>query len=384
MTNKLKAAMIGGGQGAFIGAVHRKAMALDGQIDLVAGALSADPDRALASGRELGLSRIYPSWQAMLEAEQRLPPDERIDFVSIVTPNHTHFEIARAFAQAGFHIACDKPLCTTSDQARQLIAIAETQKLVFAVTYNYSGYPLVKQARHMVRSGALGDIRKVVVEYTQGWLSSPLERTGHKQAAWRADPATAGIGGAIADIGSHAEHLLHYITGLEIDSLCADLTTFIPGRLLDDDASILLRFKGGARGAILITQVAQGYENDLAIRIHGTSASLAWRQQDPNQLLFRPESGPDQVIRRGHPYLCPEAQAATRLPPGHPEGFIEAFANIYLASAAAIRSAHTRPPSAAIPDYPTVLDGARGVWTIEKCVQSSRSGSTWVGARFPA
>jgi predicted dehydrogenase len=384
--NVLRLGMIGGGRGAFIGEVHRKAAALDGQLALVAGAFSSDAERSRASGRELGLEdrRIYASWRQMLDGELALEASERIDAVSIVTPNATHFEIAHAFAAAGIHVVCDKPLCVSVDEARRLITIVEETGVVFGVTYNYSGYPLIKQMRHMVASGGIGQVRKVVVEYTQGWLASPLEQTGQKQAAWRQDPKTAGPGGAIADIGTHAEHLARYITGLELESLCADLTTFVPGRRLDDDAAILLRYQGGARGVLTCTQIAQGYENDLKIRIHGTDGSLAWRQESPNELVYRSASGPEQVLRHGQTYLCPEARLATRLPPGHPEGFLEAFANVYLGVAAAIRAkgGAAGAASGAALDHPTVYDGARGVWFIEKAVESSRSDRKWVDARW--
>lgn len=371
--------MIGGGRDAFIGAVHRKAAALDGQIDFIAGALSSNPDKALASGRDLGLpaDRNYPSWRAMLDAESKLPRDKRIDFVSIVTPNDTHFEIAAAFARAGFHIVCDKPLCHTSAQARELCDIVNQTGVVFAVTYNYSGYPLVKQARHMVRQGLLGNIRKVIVEYNQGWLATALEKSGQKQADWRTDPARSGAGGAIGDIGSHAEQLVSTITGLEVEAICADLTHFIPGRRLDDDANLLIRFKGGAKGVLIASQVEIGHENDLRIRIWGDKAGLEWRQENPNELWYKPDGQPVQLLRRGNAYLCDEAKAATRLPPGHPEAFFEAFANVYLGAAAAMR----KDPKASI-DFPTVYDGARGVHFIEKTVESAASDRKWTSAQW--
>lgn len=371
--------MIGGGRDAFIGAVHRKAAALDGQIDFIAGALSSNPDKALASGRDLGLpaDRNYPSWRAMLDAESKLPRDKRIDFVSIVTPNDTHFEIAAAFARAGFHIVCDKPLCHTSAQARELCDIVKQTGVVFAVTYNYSGYPLVKQARHMVRQGLLGTIRKVIVEYNQGWLATALEKSGQKQADWRTDPARSGAGGAIGDIGSHAEQLVSTITGLEVEAICADLTHFIPGRRLDDDANLLIRYKGGAKGVLIASQVEIGHENDLRIRLWGDRAGLEWRQENPNELWYKPDGQPVQLLRRGNAYLCDEAKAATRLPPGHPEAFFEAFANIYLGAAAAMRE----EPKPSI-DFPTVYDGARGVHFIEKTVESAASEHKWTPAQW--
>ena len=375
---RLRYAMVGGGRGAFIGAVHRKAMALDGQIDLVAGALSSTPERALASGRELGLdaARNHGDWEALLADELRRDPADRIDFVSIVAPNHVHYPVARAFVEAGFHVVSDKPLVHTSAQAADLVAAVARHGKVFGVTYNYTGYPLIRQAREMVRSGALGTIRKVVVEYNQGWLATHLE--GNKQAGWRADPGQGGIGGAIGDIGSHAENLVAAVTGLEVDSLCADLTAFVPGRVLDDDANVLLRYLGGARGVLVASQVVTGIENGLRLRVSGTKGTLEWLQEDPNQLLFSPHDAPRQVLTRSAPWLCEAARRACRLPPGHPEGFIEAFANVYLGVAAAIR-AHDAG-QAADPleaDHPDVEDGARGVRFIEAVVASAGSERKW-------
>jgi predicted dehydrogenase len=369
----LRYGMIGGGRDAFIGAVHRIAAALDHQAILTAGALSSSPEKALASGRDLGLStdRIYPSWQAMLDGETRRPAGDRIDFVSIVTPNHVHFEPANAFAKAGFHVVLDKPMVHSSAQAGALIQTVREFGVVFAVTYNYSGYPMVKHARHMVHSGALGSIRKVIVEYNQGWLASNLESSGQKQADWRTDPARSGLGGAIGDIGSHAEQLVSYITSLEIDSICADLTTFVAGRKLDDDANLLLRFKGGAKGVLIASQVEIGHENDLRIRIFGERGSIEWRQEDPNMLNHRPEGEPERVLRRGNGYLCDAAKSASRLPPGHPEAFFEAFANVYRNAIADIRSGRRDG------DYPKVEDGARGVRFIERTVASSKSDAKW-------
>ena len=378
---KLRYAMVGGGRGAFIGGVHRQAMALDGQMQLVAGALSSNPDKALASGRELGLAddRNHPSWQALLDDELRRPATERIDFVSIVTPNHLHYPVARAFAAAGINVVCDKPLVHTSEQARDLIAIAEKTGGVFAVTYNYTGYPLVRQARHMVASGQLGEIRKVVVEYHQGWLSTLLEGTGNKQADWRTDPARSGIAGSIGDIGSHAENLVATITGLEIETLCADLATFVPGRRLDDDGSVLLRYRNGARGVLLASQTAVGCENDLSIRVFGSQGSLSWRQEDPNRLLHAPLDAPPRILTRNGPGLCPAALKAARLPSGHPEGFLEAFTNLYAGVAEAIRA--RREGCALAPlegDFPRLADGARGVRFIERTVESARSEVKWL------
>lgn len=384
-THRLKMGMVGGGRGAFIGAVHRKACALDGEIEFVAGALSSDPQRAVESGKDLGLPerRNYPSWQAMLEGELALPPGERIDFVSIVTPNHVHYEPAKAFAAAGIHVVCDKPMVTSSEQARDLIEAVRKTGVVFCVTYNYSGYPMVKQARHMVQRGELGEIRKVIVEYNQGWLASALEKSGgagQKQADWRTDPERSGLGGAIGDIGSHAEQLVSYITGLELEAICADLTTFVEGRRLDDDANLLLRFVGGARGVLVASQVEVGQENDLRIRVWGTKGGLEWRQEEPDSLWHRPDGEPARLLRRGQPYLCDEAKRNTRLPPGHPEAFIEAFANVYMAAARVMRGAP--PLGGRDGDYPDVYDGARGVHFIEKTVESARSDRKWTDARW--
>jgi predicted dehydrogenase len=374
--------MVGGGRDAFIGTVHRKAAALDGEIEFVAGALSSKAEKALQSGRDLGLHdrRNYRSWEAMLEGESKLARGERIDFVSVVTPNDTHYQVARAFAAAGIHVVCDKPLVHTSQQARDLIATVKKAGVVFCVTYNYSGYPMVKQARHMVRAGDLGEIRKVIVEYNQGWLAGALEKTGQKQAGWRTDPARSGAGGAIGDIGSHAEQLVSYITGLQIEAICADLTTFVPDRRLDDDANLLIRYQGGARGVLVASQVEIGHENDLRIRIWGTKAGLEWRQEDPNSLWLKPDGGPIQLLKRGNGYLCEEAKRNTRLPPGHPEAFIEAFANVYLAAARDMRAPTPRGGRDA--DYPDVYDGARGVHFIEKTVESARSERKWTDARW--
>lgn len=371
--------MIGGGQGAFIGAVHRTAACLDHGVVFAAGCLSSTPERAMESGRLLGLpaSRTYATWQAMLEGESKLPEGERIDFVSIVTPNHVHHAPALAFTNAGFHVVCDKPLVHTSAQAEELRRAVAAKGTVFAVTYNYSGYPMVKHARHLVHTSTLGEVRKVVVEYNQGWLASRLEASGQKQADWRTDPARSGMGGAIGDIGSHAEQLASYITGLELAEICADLTTFVPGRQLDDDAAVLLRFRGGAKGVLMASQVEIGHENDLRIRVHGSKGTLAWRQEEPNHLVVIPEGGPEQVLRRGNAGLCDAAKAGTRLPPGHPEAFLEAFANVYNNACQAMRAGVGGIEAATRFDFPGVIDGARGVRFIERVVESARSDRKW-------
>lgn len=373
-SRKLRYAMIGGGRDAFIGAVHRHAIALDGQAELVAGALSSTPERARESGRALGLADAHnhASWQALLDAELARPAAERVDLVVIVTPTDTHFPIAQAFAEAGFHVVCDKPLTHTGAQATTLVETVARQGSVFGVTYNYTGYPMVRQAREMVRSGTLGRIRKVVVEYNQGWLATALEATGNKQASWRTDPARSGIAGALGDIGSHAENLVATVTGLQIEELVADLGALVPGRALDDDASMLLRFRGGARGVLVASQINAGLENDLRLRVSGENGTLEWRQEEPNRLVHHRREGPTEIFTRASPWLCEAARRAGRIPAGHPEGFIEAFANIYRGVFADIRArkgSTTADPLDA--DYPTVSDGARGVRFIECAVASS-------------
>lgn len=380
LNRKLKFGQIGGGRDAFIGAVHRRAAISDGFTEFVAGALSSDPGKAKLSGEDLLLppERNYGSWQEMLEKESALPEGERIDFVSIVTPNHVHFEPALAFVNAGFNVVLDKPMVHTSEQAQQLIEAVERQGVVFGVTHNYTGYPMVKEARHWVKSGKLGQIQRVVVEYPQGWLLRKIEEQGQKQAEWRTDPARSGIAGAIGDIGSHCENLASYITGLELQAICADVTTFVPGRRLDDDASVLLRFKNGARGVLWVSQIAAGEENHLTIRVYGTEAALSWDQEHPNYLYFYPADGPVQVYRRGSGYMSEAAARATHLPTGHPEAFVDAFANVYMNITDTIRARLSgREPGELELDFPTVYDGARGVKFIEKVIESGKSDKKW-------
>ena len=377
MTRRLRYGMVGGGEGAFIGAVHRHALALDHRYAFTAGALSSTPEKARRSGAALGLAedRTYPTWEAMLEAELARPAGERIDLVVIVTPNHVHYPVAKAFAEAGIHVVSDKPLVHTSAQAAELVAIAERTGIVFAVTYNYTGYPMVKEARRYVQEGRLGRLRKVVVGYHQGWLATKLEASGAKQAEWRTDPARSGAAGAIGDIGSHAENLVTSVTGLELEAICADLTTFVEGRRLDDDGNLLLRFQGGAKGVLMASQIEIGHENDLVLQVYGETGALTWRQEDPNALWYAPLEGPVQLLRRGNPYLGDAAQRASRLPSGHPEAFFEAFANVYREVADAIgRHARGEDPAG---DYPTVRDGARGVRFIERTVASAASDAKW-------
>ena len=385
MTRRLRYAMVGGGRDAFIGAVHRNAMALDGQYELVAGALSGTPERSRASGADLGLAddRNHGTWQDLLVDELRRSPDERIDVVAIVTPNHLHHEVAHAFVDAGFHVVCDKPLVHTSAQADALCELVAARGTLFAVTYNYTGYPMVREARELVRAGAIGAVRKVVVEYHQGWLAGALETSNNKQSTWRVDPARGGPAGAMADIGSHAENLVSVVTGLEVESLCADLTAFGAGRRLDDDAGLLLRFVGGARGLMSASQIAVGHENDLRLRVMGERGMLDWRQEEPNVLVHAPVDGPRRTLTRNSPGLSEAARRACRLPPGHPEGFIEAFANLYLGVAAdlRLRASQGRAATREEADYPRVEDGARGVRFIEKTVASAASDAKWTRLR---
>ena len=382
---KLKAGMVGGGKDAFIGEVHRMAMALDGQIDFVAGALSSTPEKAKASGEALGLAdnRNYGSWEEMLKGESALPQGERIDFVSIVTPNHVHYPVAKAFVEAGFNIVCDKPLVHTSEQANDLVRLTEEKGVVFAVTYNYTGYPMVRQARHMVKEGVIGKVRKVIVEYNQGWLATKLEEEGAKQAEWRTDPERSGAAGAIGDIGSHSEHLASTVTGLEVSHICADLTSFVEGRQLDDDGNLLLRFNDEVRGVLIASQIEIGAENDQRLRVFGDKGSLSWYQENPNYLIHDVLGEPRRVLARGNEYLCAAAQKASRIPPGHPEAFLEAFANIYVGAAEAIRAKQEgRELGENEGDFPTVQEGARGVHFIEKTVESAKSEQKWTDARY--
>lgn len=367
MSRRLRVAMVGGGRDAFIGAVHRHAMALDGRYELVAGALSSTPEKSVASGRDLGLAedRIHADWQALLADEMKRPADQRVDLVVIVTPNHLHHEVALAFVGSGFHVACDKPLVHSSAQAEELATKVAARGTAFAVTYNYTGYPMVREARELVRSGAIGKVRKVVVEYHQGWLAGALEQSSNKQSSWRADPARSGPGGALGDIGTHAENLLSTVTGLAIKELCAELSSFGAGRTLDDDASLLLRLSGGARGVLLASQMAIGHENELRIRVFGEHGSLDWRQEDPNVLIHSPLDAPARRLTRASPDLSESAKRGCRLPPGHPEGFIEAFANLYTELATDIQSGQR------LGDYPRVEDGARGVRFVERAVASN-------------
>jgi predicted dehydrogenase len=380
MTRKLRFGMIGGGRGAFIGAVHRIAAAMDGKAELVAGAFSSDPERSRASGADLFVepARAYGSYKEMATAESRMPAGKRLDFVVIVTPNHQHFAPAKLFLESGFNVVCDKPVTFDLAQARKLRDIVRKSKKLFVLTHNYTGNAMVKQARELVRNGSVGVIRKVVVEYPQGWLADAIEKTGQKQASWRTDPKRSGAAGCMGDIGTHAENLARYITGLEISQLCADLSTFVKGRRLDDDGNVLLRFKGGAKGILNASQICVGDENALNIRVYGTKSSLEWHQEHPNELVVKYPDKPRQVWRRGNGYDGDEAKRFTRIPAGHPEGYLEAFGNIY---AEAFRGISAEVSGKAVPknlDVPTIADGVEGMAFIEAVVRSSRLGARWV------
>jgi predicted dehydrogenase len=379
LNRKLKMGMVGGGRDAFIGAVHRKAALMDGKIEFIAGALSSDPEKAKASARDLLISeeRSYGTWQEMVDQESNLPESERIDFVSIVSPNFMHFPIAKGFAEVGINVICDKPMTYSLQEAKDLVDIVKDSGIVFALSHNYTGYPMVKQARHMVRTGELGDILKIVVEYPQSWLLKSIEEGGQKQASWRTDPKRSGISNCMGDIGSHCENLAHYITGLEIIEMCADLRSIL-NRPLDNDGNILLHFEKEVSGILHASQFSAGEENNLRIRVYGTKGSLEWHQEEPNYLWFRTNQGPAQLYRRGNAYLCDAAQRATRLPPGHPEAFIEAFANIYANATDAMRAKILgQEPDELVMDFPTVIDGARGLAFIESAVESGRSNQKW-------
>jgi len=377
-TRKLRMGMVGGGIGAFIGPVHRMAATLDHEAELVAGAFSSDAAKSAASGRVLGLdaARVYPSWKAMIAGESRLPDDQRVDFVSIVVPNSGHFGVARGFLQAGFNVLCDKPMTTTLAEAVELQRIVRQTGKVFALTHNYTGYPMVKQARHMVRSGLLGKINKVVAEYPQGWMAGFISSPKNAIGMWRMNPKTAGGSCCMGDLGTHAHNLVRYITGLEIESLCADLTTFVKINRLEDDGNLLVHYKGGARGILYASQISAGEENPLSIRVYGTKMGLEWRQEDPNYLLLKDPAGLVTRYSKGNSNLCPAARQAARLIWGHPDGFIEAFANIYRDAYKAIRAerAGKRIPAC---DFPTVDDGVAGMAFLQTLLASHKSKAKW-------
>jgi predicted dehydrogenase len=378
MSRKLRMGMVGGGRDAFIGAVHRMAANLDGQIELVAGCFSSDPQKNQLSGEELLVARerVYPDYTTMAEKEAALPSDQRIDFVSIVTPNFLHAPVAKEFLRRGLHVVCDKPMTLSLAEALELREEVRQSGCVFALTHNYTGYPMVKEARQLVQNGRLGRILKIVAEYPQGWLLERIEESGQKQAAWRTDPARAGASCCIGDIGTHAENLGRYITGLKISQLCAQFTTFVPGRLLEDDGNLLVRYEGGAVGVLYASQISAGEENNLSIRVYGTEGALEWKQEHPNELKFTPKGEPARILRRGNAYLSSAAAKFTRLPAGHPEAFIEAFANIYREAAAHIRDRLAGRPDGEY-DYPTIEDGVEGMAFIEATVASAGSSQKW-------
>jgi predicted dehydrogenase len=377
-TGRIRLGMVGGGEGAFIGAVHRIAARLDDRYEFVAGALSATREKARRSGEALGLApeRIYDDFATM--AKREAARQDGIEAVAIVTPNHVHAAAATAFLKAGIHVICDKPLTTTLKDALKLKKLADESGRVFMVTHNYSGYPMVRQARAMIAAGEIGDIRVVQVEYAQDWLTEKLEDSGQKQADWRVDPARSGAGGCVGDIGTHAHHLAGFVTGLEVKELCAELTTFVPGRRLDDNVQILLRYGNGARGMLWASQVAPGNENALKLRVYGSKGGLEWRQEHPNQLVFSPLGKPVQTLSRGTGAAYPEASRVTRIPSGHPEGYLEAFATLYSEAAEAIQAARSGGKLDKAVTFPGVDDGVAGVAFIEAAVKSSGKGAAWV------
>lgn len=371
---KIRMGMIGGSLEAFIGAVHRRGSQLDGEIELVCGAFSSSAEKSKATGAALYLepSRVYGSYEEMILKEKALPEGERMDFVSIVTPNHLHFPAAKMALENGFHVVCDKPATLNLEEAKELKKIIEASGLIFALTHNYTGYPMIKEAKHLVDSGELGEIRKVIVEYPQGWLIDLVEATGQKQAAWRTDPARCGVAGAIGDIGTHAENLAEYITGLHIEELCADLTIFVDGRQLDDDGNILIHYNNGARGVLHCSQICNGEENDLNIRVYGSKAGIVWHQMDPNTLIIKSRDGGSRTIRTNVGSLSAQAQAHTRQPAGHPEGYVETFANIYRNFAFALRARWEGKEQDPLYDFPGIDEGIKGMAFIENVVRSSR------------
>lgn len=371
---RLRAGIVGGGAGAFIGAVHRIACELDAQALVVAGAMSSDPKRAKESADAWFLERSYDSYRKMAEAEAKLP--DGIDFVIIATPNNLHFPVAKAFLEAGIHVVCDKPMTFDLAEAEDLVRIVEKSGLIFALTHPYLGYPAVQQAKAMVANGELGEIRKVQVEYNQDWLLEPVAAGSAKQAEWRTDPARAGVSCCVGDIGTHGENLLEHITGLKIKSLCADLTSFAPGRPLDDDANMLLRLEQGAKGYLTCSQIACGEENNLNIRVYGTKAAVEWHQQNPNYLIIKPKGKAWETWGRGGGYMGDAAKAITRTPHGHPEGYLEAFATLYKLIIKDLR--RVKSGQAAQGGYPTAADGLRGMKFVVKAVESSHKGAVWV------
>ena len=385
MKRKLRMGMIGGGLDAFIGAVHRKAANLDGEIELVCGAFSSSPEKSKATGEALYLNphRVYGSFQEMIKKEKNLPGDQRMDFVSIVTPNHVHFAPAKMALENGFHVIMDKPLTFNLAEAKVLKKIVDKTQMVFALTHTYTGYPMVKEARNLVATGEIGKVRKVYVEYPQGWLSTFLENTGQKQAAWRTDPSKSGAGGAIGDIGTHAANLAEYITGSNITEICALLNTVVKGRKLDDDSSMLIKFDNGSSGILLATQVAAGDENNVNIRVYGEKGGLEWHQEEPNTVIVKWLDKPREIYRAGWGYLSESAKKNTRTPNGHPEGYLEAFANIYMNFAKAVRDYKPgKKTDSAKYDFPDVNDGVRGLAFVDTVIKSSKSNQKWTKVKI--
>ena len=375
---RIKLGMVGGGSGAFIGAVHRIAARIDDHYELVAGALSSTPEKSRQSGTELGLhpSRIYDDFKSMAIREAKLK--DGIEAVSIVTPNHMHYPAAKEFLRRGIHVICDKPLTSNLADAKKLLKIAEESDALFVLTHNYTGYPMVRQARAMAAAGELGEIRLVQMEYPQDWLAEPVENQGSKQAEWRTDPARTGVGGSTGDIGTHAYNLGCFVSGLELEELAADVHTFVPGRRVDDNAHVMMRFAGGAKGLLWCSQVATGHENGLKVRVYGTKGGLEWVQADPNYLWFTPLGKPKQLITRNGAGVGPEAARVSRVPSGHPEGYLEGFATIYSEAAKAIFAKRAGKPVDKDVIYPTVQDGVKGVAFVEACIASSRRNGAWV------
>lgn len=382
---KLRMGMIGGGPGAFIGAVHRIAANMDGMIELVCGAFSSDPEKSKQAGKELFLSadRVYGSYKEMIRRENELSENERMDFVSIVTPNHVHFEPAKMALESGFHVVLDKPMTFDLNEAKQLKQVVEKSGKYFCLTHTYTGYPMIKQARQMVKDGLLGTIRKVYVEYPQGWLSTFLEGSDQKQASWRTDPSKSGIAGAMGDIGTHAFNMAEYVSGLQVTHLCANLNTYVKGRKLDDDGDVLLKFNNGASGILFATQIAAGAENNIKIRLYGEKGGLEWQQQDANTLTVKWLDKPAETFRAGTGYLSSYASHNTRTPAGHPEGYLEAFANLYRNFALCVNAQlNNVKPNPEWLDFPGVEEGVRGMAFIENVVTSSKSDKKWKNFEF--
>ncbi len=386
ISRKLRMGMIGGGPGAFIGAVHRIAALMDGDIELVCGAFSSDPQKSKQTGETLHLpaSRVYGSYKEMFQAESLLPEGERMDFVSIVTPNRVHFEPAKLALENGFHVVMDKPLAFNLEEGKKIQELVKKSQLLFCLTHTYTGYPMVKEARQLVLSGKLGKVRKVYVEYPQGWLSSYLEgadaeTNSFKQAAWRTDPSQSGMAGGMGDIGTHAFNLAEYVSGLKVTKICADINIVVPGRKLDDDGNVLLKFENGASGSLFATQIAAGEENNIKIRVYGEKGGLVWQQEDSNTLQVKWLDRPAEVYRAGNPYLGSYAKHNTRTPAGHPEGYLEAFANLYRNFGLCLRAklANEQPQPEWL-DFPEASEGVRGMYFIEKVIESGKSDQKWL------